>query len=175
MAHSSNSISLSTYSDSIDQFSTIPSDSFSFEPPEPTNSQLNELITNQLPPSIQCVGDHTKDWALWTVMTKTEFIEWWFTTQYGSKPEARRIHWDGKGHISDIWTYFDQVANIQTGKPKVICKHCGVMFGHPSLNGTTALRRHWNNGSCQKKKGKQTNIQHLMQQAVLISDKKAQY
>jgi hypothetical protein len=170
MAHLSDPMSQSIYSDSIDPI--LPSDSFSFEPEpsEPTKSQLTEPDTTQLPLplSIQRVGDQTKEWALWTEMTKTEFIEWWLTTQYGSKPDAQRIHWDRKRYKSDIWSSFDQIANIQTGKPKVICKQCGVMFGHPALNGTTALRRHQTNGSCRRPKGKQTNIQHLIQKVVCL-------
>jgi hypothetical protein len=175
MTHPSDPFDLSIYSDTIDQFSTIPSDSFSFEPSEQTTSQVTEPTINQLPSSIQRVGDRAKDWALWTDMTKTEFIEWWLTTQYGSKPEAHRMHWDGKGHTSDVWTHFNQIANIQTGRPKVICKQCGAMFSYPSLNGTTALRRHRANRNCQKNKGKQPNIQHLMQRAVFILNESKEY
>ena len=83
----------SNYSDSIDAL--LPSDSFSFEPElsKPNESQLTEPNTTQLllPLSIQRTGDRRKDWALWTEMTKSEFIEWWLTTQYGTKPEAKRI------------------------------------------------------------------------------------
>ena len=105
MAQSSDPMSQSIYSDSIDPL--LLSDSFSFEPTEPTNSQTTELSLLPLPPSIQRVGDRTKDWALWTEMTKSEFIEWWLTTQYGSKPDAQRIYWDKKGYTSEIWTSFD--------------------------------------------------------------------
>src|ERR1700756_4147101 len=102
-------------------------------------------------------------------MTKTEFIEWWLTTQYGSKPEAKRLHWDRKGHISPIWTNFNQIANIQTGKPIVIYKNCDMILGHPVSNGTSPLRRYLKGGRCQKRKGKQGNIQHLIQKVVFIS------
>jgi hypothetical protein len=166
MAYPSDAISQSFYSD-IDPI--LPSDTFTF-PSEPTESQTTELtpLPLPLPQSIERVGDQTKPWALWTEMTKTDFIEWWLTTQYGSTPDAQRIHWDGKRYKSDIWSSFHQIANIQTGKPKVMCKQCGVMFGHPALNGTTALRRHQTNGSCRRLKGKQTNIQQLIQKVVCL-------
>jgi hypothetical protein len=173
MAHLSDHTSQSFYSDSIDPI--LLSDSFSFEPSEPTESQTTELtpLPLPLPQSIKRVGDRTKQWALWMEITKSEFIEWWLTTQYGSKPDAQRIHWDRKGYTSDVWIAFDQIANIQTGKPKVICKHCGIMLSHPALNGTTALHRHQKNASCQrsKDKQKQTNIQHLMQKVVSLLER----
>jgi hypothetical protein len=64
MAHLSDPTPSSIFSESIDQFSIIPSDSFSFEPTEPTeptDSQLTEPIIYQLPQSIERVGDRTKD------------------------------------------------------------------------------------------------------------------
>lgn len=164
---------LDRYSDSIDPI--LLSDSFSFELDlsEPTESQLTEPDTTQplLPLSIQRIGDRLKEWALWTEMTKTEFIEWWLTTQYGTKPEAKRIHWDKKGRLSDIWTHFDQIANIYSGKPKIVCKRCGIILEHPVLNGTSGMHRHWKNGQCQRK-SKQTNIQHLMQKGVCLLERK---
>ena len=115
MAHLSDHMSQSIYSDSIDP--TLPSDPFFFEPSEPTESQQTEsqpteLTPLPLPHSVQPIGDRTKQWALWIEMTKTEFIEWWLTTQYGTKPEAKRVHWDRKRLSSSVWPYFDQVANI---------------------------------------------------------------
>jgi hypothetical protein len=103
-------------------------------------------------------------------MTNTEFIQWWLSTQYGSMPEAQRVHWDRKGYKADVWPSFNQVANIQSGQPKVVCKQCGLMLDHPFLNGTSGMKRHKQRGNCQKKKGKQANIQHLMQKAVFIFD-----
>lgn len=166
MAHLSDAMSQSFYSD-IDP--TFPSDLFSFEPNELTDSQTTELtpLPLPLPPSIERFGDRTKEWALWTEMTKTEFIEWWLTTEYGTKAEAKRIRWDKKGYQSDVWTQFDQVAYINTGKPRVACKQCGIMLEHPVLNGTSGMRRHLKNGLCQRK-SKQSNIKHLMQKVVCL-------
>jgi hypothetical protein len=170
MAHLPDYMSQSFYSDSIDPI--LPSDSFSFEPSEPTESQTTELtpLPLPLPPSIQRIGDRTKQWALWTEMTKAKFIEWWLTTQYGIKPEAKRIRWDKKGRLSDIWTHFDQIANIHTGKPKIVCKRCDMILEHPVLNGTSGMHRHWKNGQCQRK-GKQTDIKHLMQKVVCLLER----
>lgn len=76
MAYPPDLASSSIFSDNINPL--LPSDSFSFdlsELTEPTESQLTEPNITQLPLSVQRVGDRTKDWALWTEMTKTEFIE----------------------------------------------------------------------------------------------------
>jgi hypothetical protein len=170
MAYPSDAMSQSFYSD-IDPI--LPSDSFSFEPSELTESQTTELtsLPPPLPPSIQRIGDRTKQWALWTEMTKTEFIKWWLTTQYATKPEAKRVHWDRKRLSSSVWPYFDQVANIQTGQPKVRCKQCGLLFGHPSTHGTNTLKRHYEQGRCQKNQGKQINIQQSIQNMVCLLER----
>jgi hypothetical protein len=173
MARLSDYMSQSIYSDSIDP--TLSSDPFFLEPSEPTESQQTESQSTKLtslplllPPSIQRTGGRTQQWALWTEMTKADFIEWWLTTQYGTSPKAKLVFWDGKRLKSDIWSSFDQIANIQTGQPKVICKQCGSMFGHPSSHGTNTLRRHKSNGSCQKSKGKQPNIEQSIQKKVCL-------
>jgi hypothetical protein len=82
-------------------------------------------------------------------MSKTEFIEWWLTTQYGLKPKGERPHWDKKGYTSELWHNFDQVAHIKTGQPKAICKACHQIVDHPvtpnkkgTKYGTNALKRH---------------------------------
>lgn len=177
MAHLSDHIGQSIYSDSIGP--TIPSDPFFFEPSEPTETQQTESQPTELiplplllPSSIERTGGRTQQWALWTEMTKADFIEWWLTTQYGTSPKAKCVHWDGKGHKSDVWSSFDQIANIETGQPKVICKQCSTMFGHPSTHGTNTLRRHKTNGSCQKSKGKQPDIQQSIQMKVCLLERK---
>jgi hypothetical protein len=69
-------MSQSFYSD-IDPI--LLSDSFSFEPSELTESQTTELTSLPpplpLPPSIQRIRDRMKQWALWTEMTKADFIK----------------------------------------------------------------------------------------------------
>jgi hypothetical protein len=171
MAHLSDALSQSIYSDSIDP--TLPSDPFFFEPSEPTESQPTESQQTEhtpqlLPISIQRTRD--QQWALWTEMTKADFIEWWLTTQYGmAKPD--QIHWDKKGLKSNIWPYFDQIAHIETGKPKVICKGCNLIFSHPTIHGTKALKRHHEQGRCHKAQGRQGNIRQSLQNQVCLLER----
>jgi hypothetical protein len=94
-------------------------------------------------------------------MSKTEFIEWWLTTQYGIKPKRERPQWDKRGYTSEAWRHFDQVAHIETGQPKAICKACGLIIDHPMIPNkkgikprTNALKRHTKD----KCRGKQRNI-----------------
>jgi hypothetical protein len=100
-------------------------------------------------------------------MTKNDFVNWWLNTDFGSKPEAKRIHWDKQGYLSDVWSHFDQVAHPSTGQPKVMCKQCGKLLDHPNFtkNGTNALRRHWRKGNC-KPAPKQSGIKQIIQQVV---------
>ena len=86
MAFPSSSINLSITSDSIDPLLS------DFTPSEVTESQSTApIISDPPPPSIKRVGpDREKEWALWSDMSKTEFIEWWLTTQYRMKPKRER-------------------------------------------------------------------------------------
>jgi hypothetical protein len=154
----------SLYGDSFDQSSIIPDDIFSDLPDtEQTESQTVQTI----PSSLERVKDQTKSWVRYTSMTKDDFVNWWLHTQYGSKPEAKRVSWDKTGYSSDMWPFFDQIAHSSTGQPKVICKQCNKMYDHPTYttNGTNGPRRHWKKGKC-KPEAKQANIQQLLQQTV---------
>src|ERR1700757_3854437 len=121
MAPPISSSTASIYSDSIDP---LLSDCFSIAPSEATESQSTVPIICEPPPqSIERVGpNQIKEWGLWSDMPKTEFIEWWLTTQYGMKPKRERPQWDKRGYTSEAWRYFNQVAYIETGEPKAICK-----------------------------------------------------
>ena len=111
IAFPSSSINLSITSDSIDPLLS------DFTPSEVTESQSTApIISEPPPPSIERVGpDREKEQALWSDMSKTKFIKWWLTTQYGLKPKGERPHWDKRGYTSELWHNFDQVAHIKTG------------------------------------------------------------
>jgi hypothetical protein len=160
MAFPSESFTPSIYSDSIDPLLS------DFTPSEAPESQSTELITPLiLPSSLQRVGGR-KEYALWTDINKTEFIEWWLTTQYATtSPYTKRVRWDRKGQSSKVWSYFNQIANIQNGTPMVICKRCDMILTHPVQNGTTGMGKHYNS-STYKTKSKQATIDQLIKRVV---------
>lgn len=170
--------------DDLDQLSSfLPSDTLRSSP-EPSGSYQTLLSTgtpslalpDSIPYTLQRVGDRRKTWVLYTEMTSAEFLNWWFDTQFGAADdEKKKMHWDGRGHHSDIWVHFEQVAHYITGEPKVMCKRCEKILDHPNhtLNGTNALRRHLKTELCRKGRqaAKQLSIQRLMEQAVLTPTK----
>lgn len=150
MAIPSSSYALSINSDSIDPplsdcFSALPSRA-------PESQSTAPVVPHVLPPSIRRVGDRRKEWALWTEMTKTEFIEWWLTTQYATDmSNPGQINWDGTGQSSKAWEFFDQVAYITSGQPKVLCRRCGDVLQHPWRHGLSGMGRHLKKDICKEK------------------------
>jgi hypothetical protein len=156
----------SLHSDGLDRSSVLPDDTLSDLPNSPQAEQL-------IPSSLERLNDQTKSWVLYSNMTKEDFVNWWLTTQFGSKSDTKQMNWARKGYSSEVWAHFDQVADPSTGKPKAICKRCKRVYDHPNhtANGTTGLRRHLQKGSC-KPTAKQVSIQQLIQQAVSWDESK---
>ncbi|KAJ5310935.1 pyridoxal phosphate-dependent transferase [Penicillium atrosanguineum] len=75
-------------------------------------------------------------------MNKAIFIQWWLTTTYGQKPRAEHPRWDKRGLISEVWTHFEQGAEISTGRPYITCKDYGQIYAHSPKNGTNIMTRH---------------------------------
>lgn len=167
MAFPSSSFTSSIHSDSIDPLLSDYTPSRVFTISEAPESQSTELITSlSLPSSLQRISGGKKEYALWTVMNKTEFINWWLTTQYATtSPHAKRVRWDKQGQTAKIWSYFDQVANIQDGTPMVTCKRCDTILTHPVQNGTTGMGKHHHSSAC-KTKRHQGNIEQLIKRVV---------
>lgn len=57
-----------------------------------------------------------------------------------------------ESHYADVWKHFDQVAGIETGIPKVICRACLTLLDHPQhkKHGTSAMGKHQRSKSCRK-------------------------
>jgi hypothetical protein len=177
MSQFSDSFTPSLYgSDNIDTFTNIPQDSLT---PNLSHSQQsfnsdNDYSTFRTPappphPSLQRVGpDRKKSYVLYTMMSKTEFVEWWLRTEYGAK---KRIRWDSNRRSSSMWDSFDQVAQASDGKAKLMCKKCGGILDHPHNNehGTSTMARHLKGSQCRgisANHTKQKGIMSLIQDAV---------
>ncbi|KAJ5253812.1 uncharacterized protein N7525_007394 [Penicillium rubens] len=164
----------------------IPDDSFMLDPPssQRTLTSVTDTELIQPPPipiALERVGpDRHKSFVLYTEMSKDDFLHWWLQTEQGSKQgslqvnaddseNVKKLHWDGTGNTSDIWTRFKQIAHYTSGLPKVMCERCGKVLEHPnwSSNGTHSLRRHWEGPKCQKSGAKANKQPHIRQ---LIKD-----
>lgn len=105
-------------------------------------------------------------------MSKCDFVDWWLETDYGRK---KHIRWDGR-HQSKCWKHFDQVAQIKTREPKVMCKRCLKTLIHPQISrqGTSTMNKHTSGVNCQNvagSAGKQKGIKDAMRNAVSTTPK----
>jgi hypothetical protein len=110
----------------------------------PTQSTLGTLPNGILQFSTPESGNH----AIWSQLNHNAFLKWWKTTLNGSKKVTPPLNWAKSGN-SKIWSHIEQIAEVQTGLPKVRCIACHMLLNHPnwsnsggSVNGTSTLRRH---------------------------------
>lgn len=134
-----------------------------------TASVVNSEFTQPLPPPpipdcLQRVGpDRYRQYVLYTTMSGDAFVAWWLKTEYGMK---KRTNWD-INHSSECWKQFDQVADIKTGKPMVMCKVCVATLQHPALcrHGTSSINKHLKGPTC-RKSTKRPSIKQMIEDAV---------
>jgi uncharacterized CHY-type Zn-finger protein len=98
-----------------------------------------------------------KNWILYELYLEREFLGWWEKTEYGHKLNGdgqSQIKWSTESRHADAWKHFDQVADIDSGRPRVLCKACLTLLDHPQYkgNGTSAMSRHQKSNSCRKGK-----------------------
>ncbi|KAJ5743328.1 hypothetical protein N7533_010430, partial [Penicillium manginii] len=117
------------------------------------------------PPILKRVGpNRKKNWILYESENSMEFLIWWAKTEYGQVLN--------KSHYTKVWRRFDQVANILTGRPKVICRTYLTLLDHPQhkKHGTNAIGKHQKSKSCrqgQKRTYRQTLATNSIQKAFL--------
>lgn len=105
---------------------------------------------------------HRKKWIAYESHLGTEFLEWWKETEYGQKLNGEgqsQIKWSTGSRHADVWKHFDQVADMDSGRPRVICQACLTVLDHPQYkgNGTSAMSRHKKSNTCRKGKKKGFN------------------
>jgi hypothetical protein len=188
MSQQSNLYSASPYGEDI----SFPSSDFDFGlttpiTPEISVSQASIVSGSHLsiqptqplepPPHLQRVGPkRVKSWILYTEMDRQDFVKWWLMTRYGSELNGgprKRIKWDGVACHSEGWKHFDQVADITTGLPKIMCRRCATLLDHPQHkpNGTTSMNRHRRSEYCKKRalqEQSQSNIPDILQKSVSL-------
>ncbi|KAJ5350272.1 hypothetical protein N7541_007999 [Penicillium brevicompactum] len=132
-------------------------------PPLTGPRKTYDITTRRPPATLRRVGpQHRKKWIAYESHLETEFLEWWKETEYGQKLNGEgqsQIKWSTGSRHADVWKHFDQVADIDSGRPRVICQACLTVLDHPQYkgNGTSAMSRHKKSNTCRKGKKKGFN------------------
>lgn len=106
--------------------------------------------------------------------SRTQFVEWWLTTEFGQKKDLRRtINWDSDQKKSVAWSLFDQVAHSKMGEPKVMCKRCCAVVIHPGYkrSGLSPMKNYLTSAQCAKPQFQKTSkqgIDKLLQNMVCL-------
>lgn len=135
----------------------------------PEVNLLRPVIPPVIPETLERVGPpKRKNYIRWTEMVNEDFIVWWLKTEYGSK--MKRNIFEGKRN-ADCWDHFHQVAAVQDGSPKVICKNCDHILAHPADKrlGTSTMNRHLSQaGACWKGSTQSQDIRKAIKNGVWI-------
>ncbi|KAJ5340406.1 hypothetical protein N7541_009530 [Penicillium brevicompactum] len=99
-----------------------------------------------------------RDWVLYDTAQNNEFLLWWLETDYGrrlTKNGRYNFRWSVESHSSKVWKQFDQVAELRSGRPKVICRSCFTPLNHPhhphhKSHGTSTMGKHLKSKSCRR-------------------------
>jgi hypothetical protein len=89
-----------------------------------------------------------------------EFLSWWLETDYGqqlTKNGKYKFRWSAESRSSKVWKHFDQVAELRSGRPKVVCRSCLTPLNHPhhprhKSHGTSTMGKHLKSNSCRRSK-----------------------
>lgn len=164
--HYHSSIFEDTPSDNLDFLSSDPLYAYaSASAPDPSPTQLAAVLSP--PDTLQRIGPLRKqNYVLWTEMANDEFVAWWLKTEFGSR--INRNIFESKRQ-AECWSHFHQVATIQDGAPKVLCKTCNHTLYHPAdgHRGTSSMNKHYlSSVNCRKMAPKSKDIRKLIRQGV---------
>jgi hypothetical protein len=149
--------------------SFIPDASYGQQTPAstPDTESTQPPVPPSIPNSLERVGpEKQKNYLLWTEMVNDEFVVWWQKTEFGSR--MKRNIFENKRQ-AECWKHFHQVASIQDGYPKVMCKTCGKILNHPANGhrGTSSMNKHFSQGvNCRRVAPRSQDIRRLMQEGV---------
>jgi hypothetical protein len=82
---------------------------------------------------------------------RSTFLEWWGKCSWtvaNADKKNKHLYWGGEKKAA-VWTHFHEGAIIQDGTPRIICKRCRSVLGHPSLgHGTNTAKTHLESKQC---------------------------
>lgn len=127
------------------------SDTYSVVPSANASYLLTQLGSpNPIPQEIEQVTLYYerryRTYAIYNMTKDSElFLSWWLQTDYG---RTNRIRWDAE-QSSSSWQGFQQVAEADSGIPRVLCQSCQTIIKHPKCGGgLTTMGRHYKGPSC---------------------------
>ncbi|CAG8224680.1 unnamed protein product, partial [Penicillium nalgiovense] len=99
-----------------------------------------------------------RGWVLFDTAQENEFLSWWLETDYGqqlTKNGQYKFRWSAESRSSKVWKHFDQVAELRSGRPKVVCRSCLTPLNHPhhphhKSHGTSTMGKHLKSNSCRR-------------------------
>ena len=100
-----------------------------------------------------------REWVLYDTAQENDFLSWWLQTDYGQQLSTNgrsKVRWSAGSRSSEVWKHFDQVAELRSGRPKVICRSCLASLNHPhhKFHGTSAMGKHLKSKICRRSKRK---------------------
>ncbi|KAJ5771454.1 uncharacterized protein N7511_003505 [Penicillium nucicola] len=103
-----------------------------------------------------------RHWVLYETAQENDFLSWWLETEYGqqlTKNGQYNFRWSTESRSSKVWRHFDQVAEVGSGRPKVVCRSCLAPLNHPhhphhKSHGTSTMGKHLKSTSCRRSKEK---------------------
>lgn len=66
-----------------------------------------------------------KELILFESNLEEESLGWWKKTEYGQKLNGdgqSQTEWSTESRHADVWKHFDQIADIDSGRPRIFCK-----------------------------------------------------
>jgi hypothetical protein len=108
-------------------------------------------------------------YVVWKLDYKDTFRQWfettpWFKT-WASKGKPT-INWGGRKRKSgedSPWNYFQEVAIVQTGQPRIVCKMCQLDLSHPSAgHGNHSMNLHLATAACKKSQPENVKAQGFL-------------
>jgi hypothetical protein len=115
-----------------------------------TGSSRMESLQNRTidpPTKLTRFAPDGRDWVLYDTAQENDFLSWWLQTDYGQQLSTNgrsKVRWSAGSRSSEVWKHFDQVAELRSGRPKVICRSCLTSLNHPhhKFHGTSAMGKH---------------------------------
>ncbi|KAJ9481012.1 hypothetical protein VN97_g12500 [Penicillium thymicola] len=86
------------------------------------------------PAKLTRLAPDRRDWVLYDTAQENKFLSWWLETDYGqqlTKNGKYNFRWSVESRSSKVWKHFDQVAELESGRPKVVCRSCLTPLNHP--------------------------------------------
>ena len=120
---------------------------------EPTvaNSASGSASNNSMDLPESLLTTNCKKFVIWSRNTAEDFSDWYETTCWYQRAQSPNCEynlptWQMKNKTAlELWSNFEQLANVRTGEAKIKCITCLMLLAHPATNnegGTSSMKSH---------------------------------